>query len=210
MELSVDLFFRPVELGRENTLFNLKRIAMNEVQLLKRLCKSILQGRFSDEKYRNRKKWYGVEMQTQPLFCSYGRIGFSATVYFDDGTITVCYDQDLDELTIDNKPWKQILNTMILEDNGIYPISQYKDGTFELETYTDAGEDMIINLDKLDKQQMEEYIDNFDIDEEVMLWWQYGKEAAKAKGVPFDNIVEHCRDYQVYLKNLRSVSRRMF
>ncbi len=48
---------------------------------LKRLCNAILDGRFKEEKYCSRKSYYGVEIQTQHLFASYGKIGYSVTVF---------------------------------------------------------------------------------------------------------------------------------
>lgn len=75
----------------------------------------------------------------------------------------------------------------------------------ELETYTDAGEDMIIDLEVLDKKHLQEYIDNFDINENVMVWWREGERHAHEKGVPFDNIKDHYEDYEAYLKTLQNV-----
>lgn len=99
-------------------------------------------------------------------------------------------------------------NIRILEENNIRVCGKAWDNmpdSVELETYTDAGEDMIICLESPTKAELQEYIDGFDIDEEVMLWWQNGKEAARAKGVPFNNIREHYEDYEDYLKELQRV-----
>ncbi len=74
----------------------------------------------------------------------------------------------------------------------------------ELTCSTDAGGDMVINLEVLDPEHFYEYIDDFDIDEEIMLWWQSGKEAARQKGLPFDNIGDHYRDLQEWLDYLRA------
>ena len=81
--------------------------------------------------------------------------------------------------------------------------------TTELETYTDAGEDMIIYLEVLDKEHLQEYIDNFDINDEVLVWWQHGKEYAHSKGVPFDNIKEHYEDYEAWLEWLKGICNNM-
>ena len=101
-------------------------------------------------------------------------------------------------------------NLEILEDNGIVvcgegPVWEDKPNSVELETHTDAGEDMIIDLEEPTRKALEEYCDNFDIDENVMLWWQNGKKAAHKAGVPFDNIREHCEDYEAYISSLRNV-----
>ena len=75
----------------------------------------------------------------------------------------------------------------------------------ELETYTDAGEDMIISLEVLDKEHLQEYIDNFDINEQVMNWWRDGEDEARERGVPHETIVDHIKDYEDYLEGLQCV-----
>lgn len=163
---------------------------------LKRLCNAILEDRFNDENYRTRRSWYGKDIMTEPLFCSYGKIGFSVLVYENyDHFCTVQWDGDLKELNIDDTPWKDYINELYLED---FDITSNGDG--ELECYTDAGEDMIITLDKVRKKNLQEYIDNFDINEEVLLWWQDGR---PGKGVPFANVKEHYEDYEAYLEKLQ-------
>ena len=78
---------------------------------------------------------------------------------------------------------------------------------FELETRTRGGEDMVISLKELNKKNLEEYIDNFNINDSVIRWWQNGSDAAHAAGVPYSNIVEHYKDYEDYLSNLSKVAR---
>ena len=169
---------------------------------LKRLCKAILEGRFNDENYRTRRSWYGKDIMTEPLFCSYGKIGFTIIVYENyDQFCTISCDFDLGKLTIDDTPWKEYINLLYLED---FDITDNGDG--ELECYTDAGEDMIITLDKVRKKNLQEYIDNFDINEEVLLWWQDGK---PGKGVPFANVKEHYEDYEAYLEKLQKACDKM-
>lgn len=72
----------------------------------------------------------------------------------------------------------------------------------ELETYTDAGEDMTINIEVVDKEHLQDYIDGFDINEKVALWWPNGE---KGNGVPFDNMKEQYEDYESYLERLQEV-----
>jgi hypothetical protein len=169
---------------------------------LKRLCKAILEGRFNDENYRTRRSWYGKDIMTEPLFCSYGKIGFTIIVYENyDQFCTISCDFDLGKLTIDDTPWKEYINLLYLED---FDITDYGGG--ELECYTDAGEDMIITLDKVRKKNLQEYIDNFDINEEVLLWWQDGR---PGKGVPFANVKEHYEDYEAYLEKLQKACDKM-
>lgn len=169
---------------------------------LKRLCKAILEDRFNDKNYRDRGSWYGKDIMTEPLFCSYGTIGFSVMVYDGyDHFCTVKWDGDLKELTIDDTPWKDYINELYLED---FDIKSNGDG--ELECYTDAGEDMIISLDKVRKKNLQEYIDNFDINETVLSWWQDGQ---PGNGVPFDNVKEHYEDYEAYLEKLQKACDKM-
>ena len=177
---------------------------------LKRLCNAVLCGRFNEEKYRQRKNYYGIEIQTKPLFASYGRIGFSVQVYAE-GQYNIQYDWELKELTIDEMHYKHAINLLYLEDNDISkinesPVWENHPGGVELECYTDAGGDMIINLEEPTKEKLQEYIDDFDINDEVLKWWQKGE---KGNGVPFDNIKDHYQDYEDYLKWLQKICDKM-
>lgn len=172
---------------------------------LVRLCNAILKGRFNEENYRDRKSWYGKKIMTEPLFCSYGKIGFKVDVYENyDHFCEIQWDGELKELNIDDMPWKEYVNTLYLED---FDIIDKGDG--ELECYTDAGEDMIIELDKVLKKNLQEYIDNFDINENVLKCWQNGIEYAREKKVPFDNVKEHYEDYEAYLEMLQKACDKM-
>lgn len=173
---------------------------------LRRLCTAILSDRFNDKNYRSRKSWHGLEIETGPLFCSYGTIGFTVSVYDDRGNhwCEVTRDWDMERLTIDETPWKQYINSLYLEEHDIKTVSDD-----ELETYTNAGEDMIIPLEEVTKKELQKYIDEFDINEEVLKWWEGGKREAIEKGVPHDNIKEHYEDYESYLKWLQKVCDKM-
>ncbi len=165
---------------------------------LARLCKNILAGKFNDENYRSRKSYYGYEIQTMPVFASYGTIGFSVQVFHCN--VEVQYDWEMKELTIDDMNWKEWLNESHFEDNDIIC-----NGNGEYELYTDAGEDMIIHLEVLDKEHLQEYINDFDINEQVMVWWRDGEYEARKRGVPFETIVDHIKDYEAYLERLQEV-----
>lgn len=173
---------------------------------LKRLCKAILEDRFNDENYRQRKSWHGKDIMTEPLFCSYGKIGFSVLVYENYNQFcTVQWDGDLNELSIDDEPWKDYINELYLED---FDITSHDNGV--LECYTDAGEDMIITLDKVRKKNLQEYIDNFDINENVLIWWRdLSDEQRKEEKVPFNNVKEHYEDYEAYLEMLQKACDKM-
>lgn len=103
-------------------------------------------------------------------------------------------------------------NVRYLEDNDIRFLGRaWDDEKFsaELETYTNAGEDMVFTLHELSKQSLQEYIDNFDINEEVMIWWRDGEDAAHEAGVPFTNIRDHYCDYEDFLDTLQEVCDNM-
>ena len=76
----------------------------------------------------------------------------------------------------------------------------------ELESYTSAGGDMIISLEELSKACLQEYIDDFNINYEVVSWWQNGK---KGNGVPFDNIKQHYDDVEDWLNWLQGICDKM-
>ena len=118
---------------------------------LRRLCTAILSDRFNDKNYRQRKSWHGLEIETMPLFASYGTIGFTVSVYDDRGNhwCEVKYDWDLGNLTIDEMPCKEFINKLHLFCNYIFNPSEG-----EFETYTDAGEDMIISLEEVTKKEL--------------------------------------------------------
>ena len=166
---------------------------------LMRLCKNILAGKFNEMNYRCGKSYFGTIIATMPVFASYGTIGFSVTVYGEDQHL-VNYDWEMEKLTIDEQDWKEWLNESHFEDNDILCI-----GDGEYECYTDAGEDMIIDLDVCDKEHLQEYIDNFDINEQVMNWWRDGEDEARERGVPHATIVDHYEDYRDYLDWLQKV-----
>ena len=167
-----------------------------------RLCKAILEDRFNYKNYLNRGSWYGKDIMTEPLFCSYGKIGFSVLVYENyDHFCTVKWDYEMEKLTIEDEPWKDYINELYLED---FDITSNGDG--ELECYTDAGENMIISLDKVRKEDLQRYIDDFDINETVLSWWQNGQ---PGNGVPFDNVKEHYEDYEAYLEKLQKACDKM-
>lgn len=183
---------------------------MKTYQYLNTICKNILNGKFDYRKYQSGKSYYGRNIQTQSLFCSYGTIGFTLSI---EGIGEIQYDWEMKELTIDEKPYKYAINLEYLEDNDINLISENvwddEPNSVELETYTDAGEDMIIDLTEPSKEKLDKYIDDFDINENVMMWWREGEDYAHSKGVPFDNIREHYEDYEDYIKWLKRVSKGM-
>lgn len=71
---------------------------------MNRLIKAIKAGRFNWEKYLGGGYWHGMRIQTQPLFCSYGVIGFTCfSPYgwsFDE---TIVYDFEFKKVEITTK-----------------------------------------------------------------------------------------------------------
>lgn len=89
-----------------------------------------------------------------------------------------------------------------LEKNDV-SVECCKDGSVELESYTDAGGDMTIYLDELTPKALKEYLDDFDIDEEVAIWWPGG---IKGNGVPFNNMREHYDDVAEWVMWMKKVA----
>jgi hypothetical protein len=96
-------------------------------------------------------------------------------------------------------------NVKMLEKNGII-VSKGEDFSVELECYTNGGGDIIINLDEPSKEKLQECIDGFDINMEVILWWPNGQ---KGNGVPFDNIRDHYNDYEEWLNKMQEICNRL-
>lgn len=68
----------------------------------RRLINSILANRFAWQRYLNVGTWHGLSIQTKPLFCSYGEIGFSVfSPYGESFKETITYDWELETITIE-------------------------------------------------------------------------------------------------------------
>ena len=88
----------------------------------------------------------------------------------------------------------------ILEDNFNY----YEDeNTIELEKWTDGGVDMFINIHKDDNtdylQQLKDYVENFDIDEEIEL---HRQDERYKKAFTIRQSLEDFTDFVEELKNI--------
>ena len=90
----------------------------------------------------------------------------------------------------------------------VYNGDAYEEFSAELEAYTPAGEDMIINLEELSRGCFMQWVDEFDINEHVVMWWPNGHKI-EGRGVPFDNIKEHYNDYQKFLNTMRKIAEKM-
>ena len=101
------------------------------------------------------------------------------------------------------KEMKKLLD--LWEENDLYwngPAWDDKPHSVELNCHTEAGEDMYINLENISDDDLEEYVNGFDINYEVSLWWNNGQ---PGRGVPFDNQAEQVEDYEDYLAWLRDI-----
>lgn len=76
-----------------------KGVSLFPHQSMNMLYRNILNGRFNDLRYRERRKYGSLEISTMPLFCSYGLIGFIVHFHNRDGYIydTWKYDQEKKE-----------------------------------------------------------------------------------------------------------------
>ena len=91
-------------------------------------------------------------------------------------------------------------NINVLEENGIEFINQ-DENSYEFEAFTPAGGDMVIILEEPSKEELEKYIDNFDINEEVLMWWRDGK----GDGLPFANVRDHYNDLEEYIDRISDI-----
>lgn len=81
-----------------------------------------------------------------------------------------------------------------------------ENGCWELEMCTPADCNMYWYLKELTPECLQEYIDNFDINEEVIFWWQGGTRGA---GVPFSNVRDHYNDVEEWLNELQNICNDM-
>ena len=101
------------------------------------------------------------------------------------------------------KEMKKLLD--LWEENELYwtgPAWDDEPHSVELNCHTGAGEDMYINLHNISADDLEEYVNDFDINENVSLWWENGQ---PGRGVPFNDQGEQVEDYEDYLAWLRDI-----
>lgn len=86
---------------------------MDRNKYLHRLCRNILSGRFNWHKYCTPQSYFGRDICVQPLFCSYGQIGFSLYFpYSSEPMPEIEYDWELHKLTFDEEDWQEYLSCM--------------------------------------------------------------------------------------------------
>lgn len=89
-----------------------------------------------------------------------------------------------------------------LDEHDVWCEREPQGSDWELSSHTSAGGDMYWTLEELSKDCLQRYIDDFDINEEVLLWWQSDNPGGKT---PFSNVKEHYEDLEEWLDNLQDV-----
>ena len=77
---------------------------------------------------------------------------------------------------------------------------------WELESYTDGGGDQIIYIDNLTRDELIEYLEDYDVNNETNLWFPDGQ---PGKGVPFDNYKDLWDDIENWRKWMLGTAKRM-
>lgn len=86
---------------------------MDRNKYLHRLCRNILGGHFNWHKYCTPQSYFGCDICVQPLFCSYGQIGFSLYFPYSSKPMPeIEYDWELHKLTLDEEDWQEYLSCM--------------------------------------------------------------------------------------------------
>lgn len=80
------------------------------------------------------------------------------------------------------------------------------DGGWELESCTDGGGDQIIYIDNLTREELVEYLENYDVNEETNLWFPNG---IPRSDVPFDNYKDLWNDIEDWRKWALGIAKRM-
>ena len=98
----------------------------------------------------------------------------------------------------------ELSNKEFLEDHDI--TCTKCNNSWELESYTDGGGDQIVDLDNLTRDELVEYLENYDVNEETNLWFPEGR---PGKGVPFDNYKDLWDDIENWRQWMLSIAKRM-
>lgn len=77
-----------------------------------------------------------------------------------------------------------------------YPFSR------ELYFETSAGGDFSIVVEEVTREKVLEYLDNYDVNEECLLWWNGGKS-------PFSNIKALYEDIEQWLEDFKEIAYNM-
>ena len=95
-----------------------------------------------------------------------------------------------------------------LEENGIL-VDVFED-EIGIDTNTDAGGDMYNSFYSDDckdlRESMIDYYENYDVNGEVLLWWQNG---TPEKSVPFTNVRDHYNDLEKWRSEMLAIAEKM-
>lgn len=80
------------------------------------------------------------------------------------------------------------------------------DDGWELESYTEGGGDKIVYVEELLRDELVEYLENYDVNEETNLWFPNGQ---PGKGVPFDNYNDLWDDIEKWRLWMLRIAKRM-
>lgn len=111
---------------------------------------------------------------------------------------------DVDEDELDSCYMRTInKNLEAFEKHNIHkvntePLYEGYPQSVEMELYTDAGEDILIDLEKPTRDCLLQWIEDFDINDEVVKWWT----SDRRDSLPFNNIKEHYEDYEAMIDKL--------
>lgn len=96
-------------------------------------------------------------------------------------------------------------NKDFLENHDIH-CDKMDDGGWELESYTEGDGDQLIYVDNLTREELVEYLENYDVNYEANLWFPDGK---PGRGVPFDNYKDLWDDIEDWRKWMLNIAKRM-
>lgn len=111
---------------------------------------------------------------------------------------------DVDEDELDSSYMRTInKNLEVFEKYNVHkvntePLYAGYPQSVEMELYTDAGEDMLMDLEQPTRECLLEWIEDFDINDEVITWWV----SDRHNSLPFNNIKEHYEDYEKMINKL--------
>ncbi len=96
-------------------------------------------------------------------------------------------------------------NQIFLEEHDV-KCTKLDNGVWELESHTDGGGDQLVYVDNLTRDELVEYLKDYNVNEETNIWFPDGQ---PGKGVPFDNYKDLWDDIENWRKWLLKIAKRM-
>lgn len=79
-------------------------MATSKKDIVIRIADTIESGKFNWKRYTSQKPYYGYEIMTEPLHCSYGQIGYTVSIYENGRHIhTLTYDWEMERFSVDDE-----------------------------------------------------------------------------------------------------------